>query len=213
MRSLIVLLVLALVPTLSFAQKGGKGGKVNIKAFYGYASVSPANINANQATMGAPRPGDITSHQFYGGGLGVMLGNRFELSASYEMYEAKNLATNGNGFTLDMDVLWGDLNYYLVRSEWYAYIGAGAGMTLSSSFPRKVTTTTTYTADNNISYQGQLGVGRMLGNRFSLFLEAAYKSIVTGDLKTGSTFLTTGASRVKVDMSGLYATAGLGLHF
>ncbi|MBK9294285.1 MAG: hypothetical protein IPM57_07550 [Oligoflexia bacterium] len=213
MRILLILLTLSLVPAASFAQKG-KGGKVSLKAYYGYASVSPANVNTNHSQYTAPRPGDITSHQYYGGGLGFMLGQKFEVAAQYEMYEAKNNASNGNGITIDMDMAWLDFNYYFVRSAWYVYLGAGAGMTVSSSFPRKQTTTVTYSADNNIAFEGQLGFGRMLGNHFSLFLEAAYKSITTGDLKSGSTFLTnTGNQRVKVDMSGLYASAGLGIHF
>lgn len=221
----IVFFIVFLISISSFANRfssGGKGSKVMLGGYYGMGFINPKDINTSLSSQTTtPRLNNITQETALGGVLGYMLSPKFQLGVAYEQQTAKNEirtttpAVSGAGYELSHSALWLNLNLFLVNTnKAYVYFGVAGGYPLTSKVTTVLAARTEYDADKTINYKGQLGFGYKLANPVSLFIETSYQSIVSGDIKRGSTTLTLpNGSRAKLDLTGVKVLGGLALHF
>jgi outer membrane protein W len=220
MKAVTGLLFVLLFSSLATANHEGERGssvdhsnRISLGGFYGYAPVTPTDINDIAASKSSnPALGKISTAMTYGGFFGVKIGRGWEIKATYETQEAKNLtSTNLNpnaGYDLVENTIWGSLNYYLFHTDGvYMFLGAGVGQPLYSHVTEQLAAKTEYDADKQMGYMGQVGLGFMLGHHLSLRVEAAYEKITSGTLKTsaGVPLNTPSGSGAAMDLSGVHA--------
>jgi hypothetical protein len=218
-----VLLAMAMIFMSVTALARDGGDRLKIGGFYGLGQVNPSDANAIQSTLmpSTPKIGNISTSTIYGGHLGLMLGQRWELEGAYEMQDAKNPtnttapAVNNAGLELMQNEVWLGLNYYLVHSNnFFFYLGAFGGYPTYSHIKQTYTVNAELDADKAINYMGKAGVGVMLGNHFSLFFEGGYQSMVSGDVKNSAGQIQTlNGHNSTIDLSGGRADAGLNIVF
>ncbi len=218
MRRLVLLMVLTLLPAMSFAMGDSGNMHNNWKAqgYYGLGVVSPSDLNGIQQTFSGT-PSAISASTNYGGGISRMFGHHWELMARFMSLNAKNLAPNGNGFEVNQNAVYGLLNYYLVsHGPLRIYVGGTVGQpTWTQAIAHLGGVNSGYSAANTLGYGGQAGLDIMLGVHVSLFFEAGYMAQKTGNLTNtaGTVLLNTAGQNAVVDMSGFRGLGGLNILF
>jgi hypothetical protein len=215
-------LVLLCLPSIAFARgDSGHMGDWSVGGFYGLASVSPGDVNTLSTAVGSSPPlGGISTDNFYGALLEFEVTPRWNLKLEYDWHDAKNnTSTNmgpSTGFEITEENAWGILDFYLVRTKSvYAYIGAGVGTPTYFHLARTTSSNTQFTVSSTTSYEGDAGVGVMLGDHISLFFEGGYQQIQSGNVQdqTGNTLLLPSGFKAQVNLSGPRANAGVKFHF
>ncbi len=215
MQRLLLIVSLMLLPTLGFAASEGGSHKFEVFGVYGLGIINPSDVNNIQKQF-VPKPSDISSSTVFGGGAGIMLSPKFHFRATYEVVNAKNL-NSGSGIELNSNFIFGDINYMLIHTgSMYVYVGAGVGYpTYSHATTNILGVKSEFDADKTVGFEGQGGLGFMLGRHVSLFFQGGYQSLVSGDVKTsaGVALTTPTGTKAKIDLSGFVGLAGLSLMF
>lgn len=216
MRSLLLslLAVFCLTPAVAQAKADSK---FKIFGLYGMSMINPADLNNIQKAFTAPKPSDITTSTNFGGGLGLRMGDKWELVAKYEQMGFNSIASS-KGFQLIQTMAWVDLNRYFAQGKsFFMYAGLGGGYALGSSIDRMNGTKTEFTGDKTYGAEGQLGFGFMLGKHFSLFFEAGYQYYdamqIVADVGGSKLKKASSSANATLDLSGAKGSAGLAIHF
>lgn len=220
----ISIILAVLLATQVAKANSSDGNRWSVGGFYGIGFTNPKDLNdsaGNQITT--PKLNNLSSENIYGASLGFLLIPTLQFKLVYEMQSNKNPVTtsspfvaSGVGYEMTQNEVWAELNYFLIRSaRAFAYVGASMGYPIVSRVTTNLAIKTDYDADKTLGLMGQLGVGLMLSQHFSVFIEGGYQSVVSGDIKssTGAVLTTSNGSKAKLDLSAPKASAGIAIDF
>jgi hypothetical protein len=198
---LYLLISLSLLSFSLNAHAASKEGGFRLFGNYGMAPfIGPPDVN--RFLSNSPPAEKLSNDTFFGGGLGLRLGAKWEFELSYEAHRSIN-PSRTYGAELLQNVAWAGLNYrFLRQDDLLLYAGVMGGYPTNARAIVSMGTRVDYEADPRACFMLKAGGAIIIGSNFSIFGEIGYQGMQQGFLKNGTTYLKADGANVTMDLSG-----------